>query len=318
MKIAPKNLLLAVSALLSIGCTQQLTTAISPTSPTSHSSSVIYNKLVNNEQQVIKSYAQFVPIREDDFAWENDLVAFRMYGPSSLATPMKAASGIDCWLKRVDYSIIDKWYENYQNNVSYHKDWGEGYDPYHTGVSRGTGGTALWIDGIAYPAGTFSTSRIIDNNPKKIVFELDYVWQTKLGEVSETKQISLALGSQLFEVTSSFLLNGHPAQYLSIAIGIATHDEAAKVSLNKKSGWIAAWEKINGFHLGTGVVITPDKIDSIIHLPSTIKDQSHIWLITHTNKQGQLNYAAGYGWERAEKITTEKQWQYYLSEYSLN
>ncbi|KGJ88289.1 MULTISPECIES: DUF4861 family protein [Colwelliaceae] len=314
MKTTPKYLLLAVSAALTIGCAQQATTE---TSPSLAKKTTTYNKLVKKEQQVVKAYAKFVSIREDDFAWENDRVAFRVYGPSSLATPNKAASGVDCWLKRVDYSIIDKWYDNYQNNVSYHKDWGEGHDPYHTGISRGTGGTALWIDGTPYPAGTYSASRIIDDNPSKVVFELDYVWQTKLGQVSETKQISLALGSQLFEVTSSFLLNGQPAKNISIAIGIATHDELANVSLDKESGWVAAWEKLAGYHLGTGVVMAPELVDDIIHLPSTKRDESHIWLISHTNAQGKLSYAAGYGWERAELFTTEKKWQEYLSTYPI-
>jgi len=312
--ISPKLILLGFTALLTSSCSQEVAEKSSQYKqpPLSESSALV----VKNNQHV-KAYAKFVPIREDDFAWENDLVAFRMYGPSSLATPTKAASGIDCWLKRVNYSVIDKWYENYQNKVSYHTDWGEGHDPYHTGTSRGTGGTAVWIDNQPYPSGTFNASRIIDNNPEKVIFELDYVWQTKLGEVSETKQISLALGSQLFEVISSFKLNGQPAKNLSIAIGVATHDEAAKVSKNKGSGWIAAWEKIKGYHLGTGVKVNPQAIDSIIHQPSSDKDQSHIWLISHTNEEGKLRYAAGYGWQRAGKITSASQWQQYLTNYSL-
>ena len=310
----PKLLLLVISTILTTSCAEQDT----PENPEiSASVAANANKLVAKNNQQVKAYAKFVPIREDDFAWENDLVAFRMYGPASLATPTQAASGIDCWLKRVDYSIIDKWYDNYQNKISYHTDWGEGHDPYHTGTSRGTGGTALWIDDMPYPSGTFIASRILDNNPEKIVFELDYVWQTKLGEVSETKQISLALGSQLFEVTSSFLLNGQPAKNLSIAIGVATHDEAAKVSEDKDSGWIAAWESIKGYNLGTGVVVKPQDIDDITHLPSAEKDQSHIWIITHTNENGKLKYAAGYGWERAKQFTSELQWQQYLNTYSL-
>jgi hypothetical protein len=307
-----KVLLLGVASLYISSCTQE-SIEKSPKQP-----AIATNKLVEINNQQVKAYAKFVPLREDDFAWENDLVAFRMYGPSSLATPTKAASGIDCWLKRVDYSVIDKWYDNYKHKISYHTDWGEGHDPYHTGTSRGTGGTALWIDGTPYPAGTFSAWRIIDNNPEKVIFELDYVWQTLLGEVSETKKISLALGSQLFKVTSQFSLNGKPAKNLSIAIGVATHDEAAKSSFNKNQGWIAAWEKVKGYYLGTGVVIAPENVDKIVHIPSAIKDQSHIWLISHTNEQGELSYAAGYGWQHANLITTEAQWQHYLSEYPLN
>ena len=310
-KLKITTLLLTTACLLTtVGCSVQQESINEQTAVTK-------NNLQPKELQQVKAYAKFVPIREDDFAWENDLVAFRVYGPSSLATPTKAASGVDTWLKRVDYSIIDNWYNNYEKKGSYHKDWGEGHDPYHTGISRGAGGTAIWIEGTPYPSSTFSAWRIIDNNPENLIFELDYSWQTKLGEVPETKQISLALGSQLFEVTSQFLLNGQPAKNLSIAIGLTTHDEAAKASFNKESGWISAWEKLKGYYLGTGVVVAAEQVDEIIHRPSPIKDHSHIWLISHTDEQGKLNYAAGYGWERAKKITTETQWQQYLSNYTL-
>ena len=35
------------------------------------------------------TYARFVPEREDDFAWENDLVAFRAYGPAMRRRPAR-------------------------------------------------------------------------------------------------------------------------------------------------------------------------------------------------------------------------------------
>ncbi len=84
------------------------------------------------------TYCRFVPERVDDFAWENDKIAFRAYGP---ALHDKAEdSGFDCWLKRVDYPIINKWYKENAAGKSYHKDYGEGYDPYKAGSSRGCGG----------------------------------------------------------------------------------------------------------------------------------------------------------------------------------
>lgn len=312
--IVKKLILVSLITLFITSCTQSFLEEL-PFKSQKQSRAV--NKLVNKNNQHIKAYAKFVPIREDDFAWENDLVAFRMYGPSSLATHTQAASGIDCWLKEVNYSIIDKWYDNYQQDISYHKNWGEGYDPYHTGTSRGTGGTAIWIDGKAYPASTFTTWRIIDSSREKVIFELDYQWQTPLGNISETKKISLALGSQLFQVTSTFLLNDKIANNLPIAIGITTHDEAAKMSKNEHQGWISAWENINGDNLGTGAVIAPEKVDNIIHQIAVEKDQSHIWLISHTDEKGKLYYAAGYGWERAKKITTESQWHQYLNNYTF-
>ncbi len=45
--------------------------------------------------------ARFVPERMDDFAFENDKVAFRVYGPALKNS--QENNGTDCWLKRVDY-----------------------------------------------------------------------------------------------------------------------------------------------------------------------------------------------------------------------
>jgi len=61
----------------------------------------------------IKTFCRFVPERIDDFAWENDRVAFRTYGPKcqqmfEAGTPGGLiSSGIDCWLKRVEYPSYD-------------------------------------------------------------------------------------------------------------------------------------------------------------------------------------------------------------------
>ncbi|WOH36278.1 DUF4861 family protein [Thalassotalea fonticola] len=280
--------------------------------------SVVLSAGCSNQQQAehseVKAYAKFVPEREDDFAWENDLVAFRMYGPSSKSTG--PASGVDCWLKRVNYSILDKWYDNFQNKISYHVDRGEGYDPYHTGTTRGCGGTAIWLEGKPQAAGTFKAWRIIENSKQQVSFELDYAWQTDLGQIKETKRVSLALGSQLFAVESMFLLNNLPAKHLSIAIGLSTHDGAASVSSEQQSAWIATWEKIGDFHLGTGAMVAPNLVDEIIHQASEEKDQSHIWLVSHTDEYGKFRYQAGYAWERANQITSKQAWHEYLQQYN--
>lgn len=290
-----KILILAISAslLLSGGCSLQ-------------------EKTLTHE---VKTYTKFVPEREDDFAWENDLVAFRMYGPSSKSTG--TVSGVDCWLKRVDYSILDKWYGNHQKGISYHVDHGEGHDPYHVGVSRGCGGTAVWLNGKPYPAGTFKAWRVIDNSKEKVTFELDYAWKINLGDLKETKRITLELGSQLFSVESTFVLNNQPAINLGVAVGLSTHNGDASISMDKESGWIATWEKLKGYSLGTGTKVEPELIDDIVHITSKKKDDSHIWLVSHTDEHGKFRYSAGYAWQRAERIQTIEAWQKYLKNYLL-
>lgn len=260
----------------------------------------------------VKAYGRFVPERRDDFAWENDKVAFRVYGP---AAPFKGhSSGVDAWLKKVDYSIIDKWYKAHTEGVSYHIDHGEGYDPYHTGISRGVGATAIWVEGKPYTAHTYKSYEVIESGKDVIKFQLDYDWSTPLGQVHEKKVVSLPLGSQLFTVNSVFTLDGKPSQ-LPIAIGIATHDEKAKVFHNKSNGRISAWEIIDDLGIGTGVVINPTHVESIKHIPSDIKDESHIWLFTKTSAAGALEYHAGFAWEGAKEITTQEAWHTYLDRF---
>jgi len=257
----------------------------------------------------VMAYGRFVPEREDDFTWENDKVAFRVYGPSSGGKG--PVSGVDPWFKKVDYSIVDKWYEEHFQGQSYHEDNGEGHDIYHVGPSRGAGGTAVWVDGVAYPAAMYKSYEVHQSGGDVVEFTVQYEWDTPLGAVAESKTISLALGSQLYEVNSVFTLDGEPAS-LPIAIGLATHDEAAAVSSNPDTGRISAWEVMQGNGVGTGVLMAPERTQEILHAPSEEKDASHIWLITATDDNGALTFSAGFAWQAAGDITSSEQWNEYL------
>src|SRR5690606_21827569 len=56
-----------------------------------------------------KAYARYVPERFDDFAWENDVVTFRMYG-KALEGKRDDAQGVDFWAKRTTDLVINAWY----------------------------------------------------------------------------------------------------------------------------------------------------------------------------------------------------------------
>ncbi len=255
------------------------------------------------------AYGRFVPEREDDFAWENDKVAFRVYGPAS---PLKGpASGVDAWFKKVHYPIVDKWYAEHLQGKSYHEDHGEGYDIYHTGTSRGVGGTAIWVEGVAYPPATFKDHEVLRSGDDAVEFSLQYEWDTPLGAVAETKTISLVLGSQLYQVDSVFTLDGEPAA-LPVAIGLTTHDEAAKVFSSREKGRISTWETMDNSGVGAGVLMAPWRTREIIHTPSEEKDASHVWLITTSENNGALTFRAGFAWQAAGEITSSDQWHEYL------
>jgi hypothetical protein len=260
-------------------------------------------------EAAVVAYGRFVPEREDDFTWENDKVAFRVYGPSSRGKGQ--VSGVDAWLKKVRYSVIDKWYAGFLAGKSYHEDHGEGYDPFHVGDSRGVGGTAIWVDGVAWPAGKYASYEILQSGAEVVEFKLQYEWETPLGLVGESKTISLALGEQLYRVNSVFTLDGKPAS-LPVAIGLTTHDEKAQVFSNPETGRISAWEAIDEMGVGTGVLMAPDRISVILHTPSEDKDASHIWLVTTSGESGELSFRAGFTWQAAEEITSNEAWNEYL------
>ena len=118
---------------------------------------------------------RYIPERLDDFAWENDKVAHRTYGPA-LGAPAPAGvvkevlvtSGLDIWSKRVDYPIVDRWYN--KGHDHYHKDQGEGMDMYNVGGSRGCGGTGIWDGKQLYVGRNYSGWKIIANGPIRAIF----------------------------------------------------------------------------------------------------------------------------------------------------
>ncbi|MFL3659317.1 MAG: DUF4861 family protein, partial [Opitutales bacterium] len=259
------------------------------------------------------AFARFVPERSDDFAWENDKIAFRAYGPALRGKAEN--SGFDCWLKRVDYPIINKWYKEDKEGKSYHKDHGEGYDPYKVGSSRGCGGLGLWIDEKMVISNTFVDYRVLKSAGKDAVFVLSYEWTHENDEYKEEKRISIKLGDRMFRAASTFWKNGELAAGLPLAVGITTHEGKAAVSKDVESGWIAGWESIDGYGLGTGVKVAPGRIKSFEFNDSEEKDQGHALFIVKTNTQGKFVYYAGYGWEKAGEIKSVEGWASYLKNF---
>jgi len=299
MNMTYKFIGLLIPALLFAGCGQD--------QPAGEEEAVVEEQ--QTSEQKVMAYGRFVPEREDDFTWENDKVAFRIYGPSSGG--QGPVSGVDPWFKKVDYAIVDKWYAEHFEGQSYHEDNGEGHDIYHVGPSRGAGGTAIWVDGVAYPAAMFKSYEVLRSGGDVVEFTVQYEWDTPLGAVGESKTISLSLGSQLYQVNSVFTLDGEPAS-LPIAIGLATHDEAAEVFSNIEGGRISTWEIMEGNGVGTGVLMAPGLTQEILHAPSEEKDASHIWLITASDENGALTFSAGFAWQAAGEITSSDQWNDYL------
>src|SRR5262249_3495517 len=108
-----------------------------------------------------KVYGRFVRERHDDFAWENDRVAHRMYGAGRETWKKEplTSSGIDVWVKKVNKLVVNGWYLT----DDYHRDNGEGADFYSVGKSRGCGGVAVFAGDKPALSRNFETSRVLAN-----------------------------------------------------------------------------------------------------------------------------------------------------------
>lgn len=260
------------------------------------------------------TYSRFVPERTDDYTWENDKVAFRTYGPDAQQrTEQKRengtlSSGIDVWLKRTDKSVINKWYKGYLTDpMFYHKDRGEGYDPYHVGASRGTGGTGVWEKDSLLVSKNFTAYKTIATGPLRTVFELSYAPYSAYN-VKETKRVSLDMGSNFSKFEISYPSQKPLPNY---ATGITLHNNEGQAELLTAKGIVAHHEKIDGIYIGEGIVMAPAIVQRAFVNKSKTKDQSNI--IVLTKPAGKITYYAGFAWASAGQATNAEEWKALLN-----
>jgi Domain of unknown function (DUF4861) len=257
-------------------------------------------------------YGRLVPERKDDFAWENDKVAYRVYGPALQATG-EMSSGIDVWSKRVPALIVDEWYKRDAEGartknpaLSYHKDDGTGLDSYDVGKTRGCGGTAVWSDGKLFVSKNFTSARILASGPIRFSFELEYApWNAEGANVSEKKTITLDAGSHLNKIESTFTFAG--LQAIKIAVGVGTHAGALESS-PVEGRILCVWEPLSdpgAGNDGTAVALQPG------HEAGIAKAEGNAFFVLNANSGKPLNYFAGAGWSRSD-IPTQKAWVEYL------
>ncbi|MDJ0367496.1 DUF4861 domain-containing protein [Hymenobacter sp. H14-R3] len=266
------------------------------------------------------TFARFVPERTDDYAWENDRVAFRTYGPNAQELFDKKdrngtlSSGMDCWLKRVSYPIIDKWYgAAVAQSGFYHHDRGEGYDPYHVGASRGCGGTGVWADGQLYVSRNFLSYRTLATGPIRAVFELTYApWPAAGHLITEKKRISLDLGSNLTRYEDYL---SSPAALPNCTIGLTLHQQKGQVRADSAAGWFRYWEPVDDAALGTGVVVAPAAVRRFLDYRTAQKDQSQL-LILARPQPSPVVYYAGFGWTKSGQFASAQDWDDYLAAFA--
>ncbi|XLZ69790.1 DUF4861 family protein [Massilia sp. SR12] len=261
-----------------------------------------------------QTFARYVQERLDDFAWENDKLAHRTYGPA-LAAPAPAGvvkevlvtSGLDLWFKRVPYPIVDRWYN--KGHDHYHHDEGEGMDMYNVGRSRGAGGTGVWQGGKLYVSTNYAGWKVLANGPLRTVFELSYAaWDAAGLPVTETKRFTVDAGQQLDLIESTFSYAGEQA--LTVAVGLnknpADKGQQPQIATKREGQVLLQWvEQASNGAFGTAVIVpgaqgfAEDALNELILAPASAGKP--------------LRYYAGGAWSRAGDITTRAQWEAYVT-----
>jgi len=269
-------------------------------------------RLPEAPQADVKTHARFVPERLDDFAWESDRIAHRMYGPAIIKDPKEqlVSSGVDVWVKRVRYPVLDKWYRS----GDYHKDNGEGLDYYKVGPARGCGGTTVYADGRLHNSSNFARWKVLADGPLRSVFELTFdKWDAgQVRSVSEVKRFSIDAGSNMTRVESRYASSGSNARApLTVGVGIVKRDGGGSHASDAAGGWSSYWEPAQGDDGSTGCgVILPSGA-------SGFAEADGQQLTLGSAQPGKpIVYYFGAAWSKGGDFADAAAWQNYVRSYA--
>jgi hypothetical protein len=252
-----------------------------------------------------KAYGRFVRERRDDFAWENDRVAHRMYGKAleTWAQEPLTSSSVDVWFKRTRRLVINDWYMV----DDYHRDNGDGADMYSAGKSRGCGGNGIWDAGKLHTSANFIDSRTLANGPIRVMFELTYpAFDAGGTRVTEVKRVTLDAGQNLNRFESRYVATASPKLQ---ATGIKKH-AAALVVRDKARGLLRTWEpvKADGSNFGCGIIVDPGQVVDFAEV------DGNVVVITGIAADGLVTYYAGSGWDKSGDFKTVDDWDRHLDQ----
>ena len=250
-----------------------------------------------------KTFGRYVPERYDDFAWENDKVAFRMYG-KALENRKDNAFGTDVWVKRTNKLIINEWYKT----GDYHTDHGDGMDYYSVGATLGAGDIAPIVKDSILFSKNYHYWKVLDNGPLRTTFELGYdAWDVAGKSVKVTKTISLDAASHMNRIEAAYTYTG---DVLPVVVGVVKRKESGTILMDETQGIVGYWEPQHGVDGTTGVatIVLGGQL-------SMGTDKMH--LLTRTSAKGNqpVVYYNGSAWSKGNEITNAQAWFDYLNNF---
>ena len=294
----------------------------------------------------VKACGKCYPERMDDMAWENDLVAFRAYGPA-LQAKGERGFGYDLFTKyNTTEPILEAMYAKELNKEtrakiaelkktdpkaaaelsrerSYHIDHGYGMDCYAVGPTLGAGVAALMVnDSIIYPW-CYKNQEILDNGPLRFTVKLEFTPLTVKGDstVVETRLITLDAGSHLNRTAVSY---SNLKETLPIVAGIVLHEPDGAVVADAANGYITYVDPTTGpdngkIFLGAAVPAVVKDAKTVLFSEQEKKERNnadgHVLAVSDYEPGSEYVYYWGFAWDKAD-IKTADAWNRYMADFA--
>lgn len=294
----------------------------------------------------VKACGRCYPERMDDMAWENDLVAFRAYGPA-LQAKGERGFGYDLftkynttepmleamYVKELDKETLAKIAElkktdpkaaaELSRERSYHIDHGYGMDCYAVGPTLGAGVAALMVnDTIIYPW-CYKNQEILDNGPLRFTVKLEFTPLTVKGDstVVETRLITLDAGSHLNKTVVSY---SNLKETLPIVAGIVLHEPDGAVVADAANGYITYVDPTTGpdngkIFMGAAVPAVVKDAKTVLFSEKEKKERNnadgHVLAVSDYEPGSEYVYYWGFAWDKAD-IKTADAWNRYMADFA--
>ncbi len=294
----------------------------------------------------VKACGRCYPERMDDMAWENDLVAFRAYGPA-LQAKGERGFGYDLftkynttepileamYAKELDKETLAKIAElkktdpkaaaELSRERSYHIDHGYGMDCYAVGPTLGAGVAALMVNNsIIYPW-CYKNQEILDNGPLRFTVKLEFTPLTVKGDstVVETRLITLDAGSHLNKTAVSY---SNLKETLPIVAGIVLHEPDGAVVADAANGYITYVDPTTGpdngkIFMGVAVPAVVKDAKTVLFSEKEKKERNnadgHVLAVSDYEPGSEYIYYWGFAWDKAD-IKTADAWNRYMADFA--
>lgn len=260
------------------------------------------------EEQKARAAVTIADYRFDDLLWENDRIAYRIYGRALEAAEPPSSSGIDAWGKRVRWPFMDR----QLRTGDQHADHGEGIDFYNVGTGRGVGGLGIWHDNKLWTSRNYVRPRILRSGPDVADFTVDYdPWPVDIGRtVRETRRFSLPAGTNFTRMTST-IASSSDAE-LVVGIGISKRPvgggKPGEVKKDEAAARLVWWGPADGDkgRMAAAVIADPAAFAGFA------EDADNYLILVRVRPGQPFVYYSGAAWDRGGDFAVQGDWNSYV------